>query len=211
MQRRSLSSASLDSEDHPASAALHRATQTTAQLLRERRTPSAAYTPSQNGVYERALTRGSRGDHRRLFRAFYCALRQSTPSPSRTLAAPSLSDCRRLSSVQYRYRRSFVSLAPPIVRLFIGGHRRILSAHSRCAPLLAITAVSSRALYRAFFSATDAALLVHSLVPAMPLFLRIRSRIRSLSALSPLKSRLLLARSSRRQSLPHSIRTLAAP
>jgi hypothetical protein len=106
MQRHS-SSASLDSNDHPALAALHRATQTTARLLCRHRTPLAAYTPSQNGVCKRALSHGSRGIIAASLASSTARSRQSTPLPSRTLAAPSLGDCRRLSRAQYRYRRSF--------------------------------------------------------------------------------------------------------
>ena len=78
------------------------------------RTPLAAYTPSQNGVCKRALSHGSRG-------IIAASLASSTTLSNqrrflRTLAAPSLGDCRRLSRAQYRYRRSFASLALSIAR-----------------------------------------------------------------------------------------------
>jgi hypothetical protein len=66
-------------------------------------------------------------------------------------------------------RRYYASLAPRITRA-------LLSAHSSCATFLAIrrfsaiTATSSRAVCRAFFSAAVDALLWHPLVSAMPPF-----------------------------------------
>jgi hypothetical protein len=104
------SSASLDTDDHPASAALHRATQTTVRLLCRHRTPIAAYTPSQNGVCKRALSHGSRGIIAASLVPPTARSRQSTALPSRTASRrlpPLISRTVPLSSVVRFSRASY--------------------------------------------------------------------------------------------------------